>query len=98
MNNKSGFIQLIVILALVVIILSLLGVSLSALFQNPVLKENFSFIGDALGAIWSSWLGRTAFAAWDFAWNFFTDLVWQPFLNAMNAIKSGRDPIPLLNQ
>ena len=96
MANNRGFIQLIVILVLVVMILSLLGVSLSVLFQNPTLKENFSFIGDALSALWSSWFGRTAGVVWDFAWNFFTDLIWQPFLNAIDAIKRGDNPI--LNQ
>ena len=43
--NQKGFLQLIVILVLLVVILSLLGVSLSTLFENKTLQENFSFVG-----------------------------------------------------
>lgn len=84
---------MLVILALVVIILSLLGVSLSALFQNKVLRENFSFIGNIFDAIWNSWLGRIVNVVWNFAYNFFTDFIWGAFIDAMNAIKAGKNPI-----
>ncbi|MBI2507081.1 MAG: hypothetical protein HYW09_00515 [Candidatus Niyogibacteria bacterium] len=93
MPANRGFIQLIVILALIVIILSLLGVSLSALFQNKVLRENFSFIGNIFDAIWNSWLGRIVNVVWDFSYKFFTDFIWSAFIDAMNAIKAGKNPI-----
>lgn len=93
MAKNEGFIQLIIILVLVVVILSLLGVSLSALFQNRVLKDNFSFIGDILGTIWQSWAGKLAKTVWDFSYKFFIDFVWSAFTDAMEAIKSGRNPI-----
>ena len=96
MANNRGFIQLIVILALVVVILSLLGVSLSNLFQNPTLKDNFSFIGNALNNLWSSWFGQTVGVVWNFVWGFFRDFIWSAFIDAMNAIKAGKNPI--LNQ
>ena len=93
MKKNEGFIQLIIILALVVIILSLLGVSLSALFQNKVLKENFSFIGDILGSVWKSWFGKIVQTVWDFSYRFFVDFIWSAFIDAMNAIKAGKNPI-----
>ena len=93
MKGNEGFIQLIVILLLVVIILSLLGVSLSALFQNKTLRENFSFISDIFKSLWDSWVGKTAKLAWDFAYKFFIDFIWSAFIDAMNAIKGGRNPI-----
>ena len=95
-TKNRGFIQLIVIFLLLVVILSLLGVSLSALFQNKTLQENFSFIGNAIKAVLNSWAGKTVGVMWDFVANFFRDFIWSAFIDAMNAIKAGKNPI--LNQ
>ncbi|OGZ30071.1 MAG: hypothetical protein A2931_03775 [Candidatus Niyogibacteria bacterium RIFCSPLOWO2_01_FULL_45_48] len=93
MDKNRGFIQLIVIFLLLVVILSLLGVSLSALFQNKTLQENFSFIGKALKAVLDSWVGKTIGVVWEFAKSFFVDFIWSAFIDAMNAIKAGQNPI-----
>ncbi|TSC73393.1 MAG: hypothetical protein G01um101470_119, partial [Parcubacteria group bacterium Gr01-1014_70] len=42
--NNTGIIQLLIIIILSVVILSLLGVSLRALFTDQTLKENFVFL------------------------------------------------------
>ncbi len=93
MKKNGGFIQLIVIFLLLVVILSLLGVSLSSLFQNKTLQENFSFIGTALKTVLNSWVGKTIGVVWDFASTFFKDFIWDAFIDAMNAIKAGKNPI-----
>ncbi|MBI2021164.1 hypothetical protein HYS99_01475 [Candidatus Giovannonibacteria bacterium] len=80
--QKSGFIQLILILILLVIILSLLGVSLSSLFSNPVLKENFSLVGNWIIKLWNSYL----WVPFEFLWNTWVRLIWRPFLETINKI------------
>ena len=57
------------------------------------LSRNFSFIGDVFQAIWASWVGWAAKIAWDFVYNFFMDFIWSAFIDAMNAIKAGKNPI-----
>ena len=47
-NQNKGIIQLLIIIVLSVIILSLLGVSLRALFTDQTLKENFVFLWNFL--------------------------------------------------
>ncbi len=64
-QNKGGFIQIIIILVLVVIILSLLGVSLRALFNNPSLQDNFSFVGNWLSALWNNYLAAPGAYLWN---------------------------------
>lgn len=58
MYQERGFIQLIIILALIVIIISLLGISLRAVFSNSTLQENFGFIGDWLVWLWGDYLSQ----------------------------------------
>lgn len=76
---KQGFIQLIIIIALLVIILSLLGVSLSSLFSNPVLQQNFGFLWNWIGKIWDNYLS----APFSYLWDIWATSIWKPFLNIL---------------
>lgn len=76
MQNR-GFIQIIIIMLLLVIILSLLGVSLSSLFSNPILHENFGFLGDWISTIWTKYLAGPFKLLWDML---------------INLVKSGTGP------
>lgn len=96
MPKKSGFIQLILILILFIVILSLLGISISSVFENKLVRDNFSFVWDWLDFIWQRWLAGPFWTVWDFGWNFLNDFIWSAFIKAMDAIKAGRNPI--LNQ
>ncbi|MEK7643251.1 MAG: hypothetical protein AAB372_02280 [Patescibacteria group bacterium] len=49
---ERGFVQLIVIILLAIVILSLLGVQLSKLTDNPTLRDNLSFVWRWLIWIW----------------------------------------------
>ncbi|MBI2023326.1 hypothetical protein HYT01_02055 [Candidatus Giovannonibacteria bacterium] len=49
---KQGFIQILIIIALLVIILSLLGVSLKSLFTDTLLKDNFKYLGGWMLKLW----------------------------------------------
>lgn len=97
MNRNEGFIQLIIILVLFVVILSLLGVSLSALFQDKTLKENFSFVWNAVNFAWQNWLMGPVGAMWDFIGGFIVDFIWKPVLEILQALKRGENPFYALN-
>ncbi len=86
MNN--GFIQIIIILVLLLIILSLLGVSLTSLFSNPILKNNFGFVGQGVYYIWNNYLGAPV----TYIWSVFRDLIWNQFVGVMKGIKNGVGP------
>ena len=86
--KKQGFIQIIIIIALLVIILSLLGVSLNSLFSNPLLKENFGFLGKWLAKFWDSYLS----VSFSYLWNIWVNLIWEPFLDTFKGLKKGVGP------
>ena len=53
---KSGFIQLIVILILMLVVASLLGADLSSLYKNKTLRTNFSVAWQGIGKIWDQYV------------------------------------------
>lgn len=82
MNNnvpKRGFIQLIIILVLIVVVLSLLGVSLRTLFSSATLQDNFGFVGEWLRWFWNSYLG----APFRIVFENLIKPIWDRFLHAL---------------
>lgn len=63
--QKRGFVQLIIILALIVVIVSLLGVSLRTLFDNTTLQDNFGFVGEWVSSVWHNYLAAPFVYAWN---------------------------------
>ncbi|MBI1957354.1 MAG: hypothetical protein HYS44_02775 [Candidatus Niyogibacteria bacterium] len=90
LRREQGFLQLIVILVLLVVILSLLGVSLSALFENKMLQENFGFVGRALSFAWNEWLQGPIVAIGNTLWSgVIREFLWEPFRNFFFSLKGG---------
>lgn len=87
--KNQGFIQIIIILALLVIILSLLEVSLSALSQNPILRDNFGFIGNWIKWAWNNYLSATF---WYF-YEIFVEIIWKPSLDTLRGIVGGESNV-----
>ena len=87
---NKGFIQFLIILVLFIIILSLLGVSLGALFENKTLKDNFKFVWKSSVDIWNNYLAVPA----RLAWRVWVKYVWEPFTGAMDKIREGKNPMP----
>ena len=79
MGTQKGFIQLIVIFILIVIVLSLLGVSLRALFSNTTLHDNFGFVGEWARWFWNSYLG----APFRLIFSNLLKPIWDRFLHAL---------------
>ena len=91
MKKQGGFIQLLIILALLIIIVSLLGVNLKKdVADNPEVQGNFSYITNTSQWLWNNYLHdpvRIAFNLW-------VDILWKPFLSAMDKIGDGQNPMP----
>lgn len=64
-NRQSGLIQTIVIFALIIIILSLLGINLAEVSDNETLKANFAYVGQGLDYAWEHWLSGPALKVWE---------------------------------
>ena len=91
-TNQKGFLQLIVILVLLVVILSLLGVSLSTLFENKKLQENFSFVGVGISYAWEHWLKGPVSGIWDVLWGgVIREFLWEPAKDFFFSLKSGEN-------
>lgn len=85
---QRGFIQLIVIVALLIIVISLLGVNLKDVAGNPLVQGNFSYVYNFSNWLWSNYLHdpvRIAFNVW-------VDVLWKPFVGAMQNIGKGQSP------
>jgi hypothetical protein len=87
---NKGIIQILVILVLFVIILSFFGISLSAVFENELVKKNFEFIWK-----WAKHAWNWSLFVWDnylsypakITWKVFVEYVWEPFTRVMSQIK-----------
>jgi len=55
MNQERGIVQLAIIIVLSVIILSLLGVSISSLLNNKTLRENFGTLWKGIRWFWDAY-------------------------------------------
>jgi hypothetical protein len=89
---QRGFIQLIVIVALLIIVISLLGVNLKDVAGNPLVKGNFSYVYNFSTWLWDNYLHdpvRIAFRVW-------VDVLWKPFVGAMDNIGKGKSPAPFM--
>ncbi|PIR69833.1 MAG: hypothetical protein COU47_00125 [Candidatus Niyogibacteria bacterium CG10_big_fil_rev_8_21_14_0_10_46_36] len=71
---EKGIIQILIIFILFVVVLSLLGVSLSSLTQNETLRNNFSFVWHWSSFIWENYLKAPTTAVW----NFFVEFIFTP--------------------
>ncbi len=88
MNN--GFIQFIIILVLLLVIVSLMGVRLLDVVNNKIVKDNFSFAWNFSNWMWDNYLHNPV----KIAWQLWVDILWKPFVGAMEKIKSGQSAIP----
>ena len=83
MSKERGFINLIIIFVLVLIIISLLGISLGDIPEKNTLKENFSYLDDGIKYIWANFIQPYSGVAWDKI----KDLIWEPLLKAAEKIR-----------
>jgi hypothetical protein len=62
--RNEGFIQSIIILVLLLVIVSLLGVSLTSVFNDKTLQENFRFVSEGISIFWNSYGKKYASKLW----------------------------------
>ena len=65
-QKNGGFVQLIIIIILSVVILSLLGVSISSLINNKTLRENFELLVKGVRWLWDNYLYAQVKIAWQY--------------------------------
>ena len=65
-QKRGGFIQLIIIVILSVVVLSLLGVSISSLINNKTLRENFALLIKGSRWLWDNYLFAQIKIAWQY--------------------------------
>jgi len=63
-TGDQGFIQLIIIIVLSVVILSLLGVSISSFINNTTLRENFSLVWHGVIWVWQNYIAPYLQPVW----------------------------------
>jgi hypothetical protein len=82
--QKGGtLIQLVVWIVIIVLILSLLGVSIQTdIFSNSFVQENFGFIFNWFGSVWDSYLSNPITYLWG---DIFLDLLWSPLLDSFGS-------------
>ena len=83
MKKERGFVQLLVILILIVIIMSLLGVSLGDIPEKNTLKENFGYLGDGVTYAWNKFIYPYSGIVWEKS----REYIWEPILTVAEKIK-----------
>ena len=63
-TNDQGFVQLIIIIVLSIVILSLLGVSISSFINNTTLRENFSLFWHGIVWVWQNYIAPYLQPVW----------------------------------
>lgn len=86
---EQGFIKLVLIIIVAIIVLSYFGISIRGLFESESSQSNFSYVWNATKSVWNNYLVGPVEWVWN---NFFIDLIWEPFVNAMSKIKEGSSP------
>ena len=82
---NQGFIQFIIILLLLLVIISLMGVSLLDIINDKLVRDNFSFVWNFSNWLWDNYLQSPV----KIAWRLWVELLWEPFVGAMDKIKEG---------
>ncbi len=89
--HQEGLIKLLVLIILAVIVLGFFGISLKAVFQKETVKENLTFVWDAIRYVWDKYLAEQA----PYLWNIFYNLLWRSFVENAERIRGGKPPLLL---
>lgn len=81
-KQDKGFIHIIIIAILLIIIISLLGVSLQSIFANTLLQDNFRVVGDWLSWLWNS----TILSPVKYVFDLLIVPAWQRLLTSLQSI------------
>lgn len=85
---NKGFIQFIIIIVLLLVVISLLGVSLLDIVNDKTVKENFGFVWNFSKWMWDNYLHNPV----RIAWQLWVEILWEPFVESMNKIREGESP------
>jgi len=84
--TNRGFINMIILLIIVLLVLSYFGYNLRSIINSPNTQDNFSYVGGSIVDIWNNYLKVPA----TYAYNLFIDLIWNPAITNLTAIKNNQ--------
>jgi len=84
-NKQGGFIKTILLIIIFLAILSYFGFNLREFIDRPIVKENFGLVWNIIANLWNTYLAGPVNYLWN---NIFINLIWEPFVNALQGIKT----------
>ncbi|NTV44177.1 MAG: hypothetical protein HGA67_00570 [Candidatus Yonathbacteria bacterium] len=85
MNTQRGFIQFVLIIIVIIVILGYFGFNLRDIMETPAVKDNLSFVWQAVVDLWDNWLREPVVWFWNTVW---VPYIWQPFVHVMDSLKA----------
>jgi len=77
---------MIILIVVVLLVLSYFGYNLRSIVSAPNTQDNFSYVGGGIVDLWNGYLK----VPFNFAWNTFVDLIWDPAITNLTAIKNNQ--------
>jgi hypothetical protein len=87
MKKEGGMVRLIVLIVVALLILSYLGISVRDVVDSPAGQSNFQYVKEITLAVWNTYFKSAAEYLWRDVW---VNLMWHPFIEALEDIKAGR--------
>jgi uncharacterized protein YqhQ len=86
-NQKGGFIQLIILIVIGLLVLSYFGISLQGVVESPVGQSNLHYVTNGASYVWNNYLS----APFDYLWNtVFIGMLWSAFTENLNRVKNNQ--------
>ena len=87
MQTNQGIIGTLVTVIIALLVLSFFGVSLRGVVESPTGQSNFGYVKELTVNLWNNYLAKPARYLYN---DVFLDLTWNPFIQALRDIKSGK--------
>lgn len=84
--KNRGLINLIILIIVAILILSYFGYNLRAIVNAPNTQDNFSYVGGGIADLWNNYLSGPA----TYLWNTFVNLIWNPAIQNITNMNSGK--------
>jgi hypothetical protein len=85
MHTQQGLIKFILIVIVIIIVLGYFGFNLREIMDTPTVKDNLSYVWQAIVNVWNNWLKEPAGWFWTNVW---VPYIWEPFVQVMDVIKN----------
>lgn len=94
MATNTGIIKFLILIFIGIIVLGFFGISLKSVFMKESVRENITFVWQAIRYAWDNYLAVPA----AYIWNIFYNLLWRSFVENADRIRQGKPPLLLEGQ